>query len=89
MSSFSPSSPSFVDSWIISRLKKENSVSLTIMAEDYAKERGISKRSARRILERRLKLLIENGIVERLLTYPVSFKLKKLPITLKPLWRTE
>jgi hypothetical protein len=48
------------------------------MAEDYAKERGISKRSARRILERRLKVLVENGIVERLPTYPVSFKLKKL-----------
>ena len=80
MSSFSPSSPSFVDSWIISRLKKENSVSLTIMAEDYAAERGISKRSARRILERHLKDLVENGIVERLPTYPVSFKLKKLPI---------
>jgi hypothetical protein len=50
------------------------------MAEEYAKERGISKRSARRILERRLKALVEKGIVERLPTYPVSFKLKKLPI---------
>ena len=80
MSSFSPSSPSFVDFWIINRLKKENSVSLVIMADEYAKERNISKRSARRVLERHLKLLIENGIVERLPTYPVSFKLKKLPI---------
>ena len=77
---YSFSSPSSVDSWIISCLKKENSVSLTIMAEDYAKERGISKRSARRILERHLKALVENGIVERLPTYPVSFKLKKLPL---------
>jgi len=50
------------------------------MAEEYAKERGISKRSARRILERRLKALVENGIVERLPTYPVSYKLKKLPL---------
>jgi hypothetical protein len=39
-------SPSFVDFWIINRLKKENSVSLVIMAEDYAKERNVSKRSA-------------------------------------------
>jgi len=69
-----------VDSWIISRLKKENSVPLTILSEEYAKERGISKRSARRILERHLKALVENGIVERLPTYPVSFRLKKLPI---------
>jgi hypothetical protein len=50
------------------------------MADEYAKERNILKRSARRILERRLKLLMENGIVERLPTYPVSFRLKKLPI---------
>jgi hypothetical protein len=50
------------------------------MADEYAKERNISKRSARRILERHLKLLMENGIVERLPYYPVSFKLKKLPI---------
>ncbi|WP_238526032.1 hypothetical protein [Saccharolobus islandicus] len=50
------------------------------MAEDYAKERGISKRSARRVLERHLKALVENGIVERLPTYPVCYKLKKLPI---------
>jgi len=71
---------SSIDIWIISRLKKENSVSLVIMADEYARERNISKRSARRILERHLKLLIENGIVERLPTYPVSFRLKKLPI---------
>jgi|OSPMetMinimDraft_2_1075162.scaffolds.fasta_scaffold03873_1 hypothetical protein len=70
----------YVDSWIVSRLKKENSVALTILSEEYAKERGILERSARRILERRLKLLIENGIVERLSTYPVSFRLKKLPL---------
>ena len=69
-----------IKAWIISRLKKENSVALTILAEEYARQRNISKRSARRILERRLKLLIENGIVERLSTYPVSFKLKKLPL---------
>jgi len=69
-----------VKAWIISRLKRENSVALTVMAEDYAKERRISERSARRVLERHLKLLIENGIVERLPTYPVSFKLKKLPL---------
>jgi hypothetical protein len=69
-----------VDIWIISKLKRENSVVLTILSEEYARERNISKRSARRVLERHLKLLIENGIVERLPTYPVSFKLKKLPI---------
>jgi hypothetical protein len=69
-----------IDAWIITHLKKENSVALAIMAEDYAKERNISKRSARRILERHLKALVENGIVERLPSYPVSFRLKKLPI---------
>jgi len=69
-----------IDTWIISHLKKENSVALAVMAEDYAKARGISKRSARRILERHLKLLIKNGVVERLPTYPASFKLKKLPL---------
>ena len=69
-----------INTWIISRLKKENSVALTSMADEYAKERGISKRSARRILERHLKLLIKNGVVERLPAYPVSFKLKKLPL---------
>jgi len=69
-----------ISEWIISRLTKENSVALTIMADEYAKERGISKRSARRVLERYLKLLIEKGIVERLPTFPVSFSLKKLPI---------
>ena len=69
-----------VDFWIVSKLRKESSVALTVLAEEYAKERGISKKSARRILERHLKLLIENGIVERLPTYPVSFRLKKLPI---------
>jgi len=69
-----------VTAWIVSKLSKENSVALTIMAEEYAKERNIKLKSARRILERHLKLLIENGIVERLNTYPVSFRLKKLPL---------
>jgi len=50
------------------------------MADEYARERNIKPRSARRVLERRLKILAEQGIVERLPTYPVSFKLKKLPI---------
>ena len=68
-----------VTAWIVSKLSKENSVALTIMAEEYAKERNIKLKSARRILERHLKLLIENGIVERLSTYPVSYRLKKLP----------
>jgi len=69
-----------VKAWIISRLKRENSVALTSITDEYARERNISKRSARRILERHLKALVENGIVERLPTYPVSFKLKKLPL---------
>ena len=69
-----------INTWIISRLKKENSVALTSMAEDYARERNISKRSARRILERHLKSLIQEDIVERLHTYPISYKLKRLPI---------
>jgi hypothetical protein len=69
-----------VDFWLITRLKKENSVALTIVAAEYAKERQIAKRSARRVLERHLKPLIEKGIIERLPTYPVSFSLKKLPI---------
>jgi hypothetical protein len=71
---------SSIDIWIISRLKRENLVVLTILSEEYARERGISKRSARRVLERHLKALVENGIVERLPSYPVSFSLKKLPI---------
>ena len=79
-SSHKPNKYFGINTWIISRLTKENSVALAIMAEDYAKERNIKPRSARRILERHLKLLIENGIVERLPTYPVSFKLKKLPL---------
>jgi hypothetical protein len=69
-----------IDAWIISRLKRESLVALTIMADEYAKERNIKPRSARRVLERRLKILAEQGIVERLPTYPVSFRLKKLPI---------
>ena len=69
-----------IDTWIISRLKKENSVALTILADEYAKERNIKPRSARRVLERHLKVLVENGIVERLPSYPISYKLKKLPI---------
>ena len=69
-----------IDIWIISRFKKENSVALTVLAEDYARERNIKPRSARRVLERHLKALAEQGIVERLPYYPVSFRLKKLPI---------
>jgi len=76
---YSFSSPSSVDSWIISRLKREDVVPLTIMSMEYARERNIKPQSARKILERHLKLLIENGIVERLPTHPVSYKLKKLP----------
>ncbi|QXJ35656.1 hypothetical protein J5U22_02203 [Saccharolobus shibatae] len=49
------------------------------MAEEYAKEKNIPKQSARKVLEKRLKILVEQGIVERLITYPVSYKLKKLP----------
>jgi len=69
-----------IDTWIISRLKRESSVALVIMADEYARERNIKPRSARRVLERRLKILAEQGIVERLPTYPISFRLKKLPI---------
>jgi len=70
----------YVNTWIISRLKREDAVPLTIIAEEYARERNIKPQSARRILERHLKLLIEKGIVERLPTYPASFRLKKLPL---------
>ncbi|BAB67615.1 hypothetical protein [Sulfurisphaera tokodaii] len=77
MSSFS--SPSSVDFWIISRLKRENAVPLTIMAEEYAKEKNIPKQSARKVLEKRLKVLVEQGIVEKLKTYPISYTLKRLP----------
>jgi DNA-binding Lrp family transcriptional regulator len=70
-----------VDLWLINRLKKEGPpVVFPIIVTEYAKERGISEKSARRILERRLKLLIEKGIIERLSTYPISYKLKRLPI---------
>jgi len=75
---YSFSSPSSVDSWIISRLKRGDAVPLTIMSMEYARERNIKPQSARKVLEKRLKLLIEQGIVERLSTYPVSYKLKKL-----------
>jgi len=72
---------STIDLWLINRFKKEGSpVVFPIIVADYAKERGISEKSARRILERRLKLLIEKGIVERLDTYPISYKLKRLPL---------
>ena len=82
---FTPlSNLSQVDLWIINRLKKENSVALTILAEEYSKERKISKRSARKVLERHLKSLIQEGIVERLDTYPIQYKLKRLPIKLLP-----
>ena len=50
------------------------------MASEYATEKGISEKSARRILERRLKHLEQLGIIERLDTYPVTYKLKRLPI---------
>jgi len=66
--------------WIISRLTHENSVTLTTLSDEYAKQRGISKPSARRILYRHLKSLLDKGIVERLDTYPVSYKLKKFPL---------
>ena len=69
-----------IDAWIISQLMRESSVALTIMADEYARERNIKPRSARRVLERHLKALAEQGIVERLNTYPVSFRLKKLPL---------
>ena len=75
---YSFSSPSSVDSWIISRLKREDAVPLTIMSMEYARERNIKPQSARKVLEKRLKILTEQGIVERLSTYPVSYKLKKL-----------
>jgi hypothetical protein len=71
---------SIIDNWIIDRLKKESSVPLTILSEEYARERNIKPQSARKVLERHLKLLIEQGIVERLNTYPVSYRLKKLPL---------
>ncbi|PVU70244.1 hypothetical protein DDW09_02760 [Sulfolobus sp. SCGC AB-777_L09] len=76
---YSFSSPSSVDSWIISRLKRGDAVPLTIMSMEYARERNIKPQSARKVLEKRLKILTEQGIVERLSTYPVSYKLKKLP----------
>jgi len=76
---YSFSSPSSVDSWIISRLKREDAVPLTIMSMEYARERNIKPQSARKVLEKRLKILTEQGIVERLSSYPVSYKLKKLP----------
>ena len=64
---------------------REIAVPLTIMAKEYAKERGKSDRrgekSARKLLERRLQYLVQQGIVERLNTYPVSYRLKRSPIT--------
>jgi len=42
--------------------------------------RGISKPSGRRVLYRHLKSLLEKGIVERLNTHPIAYKLKKLPL---------
>ncbi|BFI75520.1 hypothetical protein [Sulfurisphaera ohwakuensis] len=80
MSSFSNPSLSQVDLWIISRLKKEIAVPLTIMSLEYAEEKKINQKSARKILEKRLKALIEQGIVEKLKTYPVTYRLKRLPI---------
>jgi len=72
---------SSVDFWLINRLKKEGSpVVLPILVADYAKERDISEPNARDILRRRLKRLEQQGIIERLDTYPVSYKLKRLPL---------
>jgi len=69
-----------VDLWIVKRLVAEEPVVLPIIINDYARERGLSEKSARRILERRLKALVEAGIVERLPTYPVTYRLRNLPI---------
>jgi hypothetical protein len=80
MPSFSFRSPFSADFWIISRLKRENSVVFTIIVDEYAKERGIKRRSARTILERRLKILVKEGIVERLEGRPITYKLKRLPL---------
>lgn len=66
--------------WIISRLTHENSVTLTVLADEYAKQRGISKPSSRRVLYRHLKSLLDKGIVERVNTHPIAYKLKKLPL---------
>jgi hypothetical protein len=69
-----------VTHWIISRLARQNSVTLTTLSDEYANERAISVPSARRVLYRHIKSLLDKGIVERLDTYPVSYKLKKLPL---------
>ena len=70
-----------VDLWLINRLKKEGPpVVFPIIVTEYAKERGISEPNARDILRRRLRRLEQEGIVERLPTYPITYKLKRLPI---------
>jgi len=81
-----------VDLWLIRRLAPEEPVVLPIIVNDYIRERGLLakakdarearkvKRNARRVIERRLKVLEQRGIVERLPTYPVSYKLKRLPL---------
>ena len=49
------------------------------MAKDYAAQRGISEESARKVLERRLTYLADQGIVVRF-GRPVMCMLKRLPI---------
>jgi hypothetical protein len=81
-----------IDLWLIRRLAPEEPVVLPIIINDYIRERGLLakakdprearkvKRNARRVIERRLKVLEQRGIIERLPTYPISYKLKRLPI---------
>jgi len=72
---------STVDLWIIDRLRKAGSpVVLPSIVAEYATQRGISEPNARDILRRRLRRLEQEGIVERLDTYPISYKLKRLPL---------
>jgi len=70
-----------VDFWIIDRLRRADSpVVLPILVKEYAKERGISEPNARDVLRRRLRRLEQEGILERLDTYPITYKLKRLPV---------
>jgi len=81
-----------IDLWLIRRLAPEEPVVLPIIINDYIRERGLLakakdahearkvKRNARRVIERRLKVLEQRGIIERLPTYPISYKLKHLPL---------
>jgi len=72
---------STVDLWIIDRLRKAGSpVVLPSIVAEYATQRGISEPNARDILRRRLRRLEQEGIIERLPTYPISYKLKRLPL---------